>query len=60
MFSLLKREAEGFFETVGSRDAAVEPTGVRPIKEKRQWRFSRPNGLATDGEPRPCKRNRIV
>ncbi len=39
--------------------ASVERTGVRPNKEKRQWRFSRPNGLATEGEPWPCKRRRV-
>ena len=47
-------------ETVASRDAGTEPTGVRPIKEKCQWHFSRPNGLATDGEPRSCKRSTIA
>ncbi len=38
--------------------ASVERIGVKLKKEKRQWRFSRPNGLATEGEPWPCKRSR--
>ncbi len=36
-----------------ARDAGAEPTGVRPMKEKCQWHFSRPNGLAM-GEPEMC------
>ncbi len=55
--------------------ASVERTGVRPNKEKCRWRFSRPNGLAIEGqpwafklmrdciaqkgEPWPCKRSRV-
>ncbi len=30
--------------------ADVERTWVRPSKEKRRWRFSRPNGLSMEGE----------
>ncbi len=41
-------------ETVARSDAGTEPTGVRPRKEKCQWHFSRPNGLAM-GEPEMCQ-----
>ncbi len=41
-------------ETVASRDAGAEPRGVRPMKEKCQWHFSRPIGLAM-GEPEICQ-----
>ncbi len=36
-----------------ARDAGTEPTGVRPMKEKCQWHFFRPAGLAM-GEPEMC------
>ncbi len=41
-------------ETVARSDAGAEPTGVRPMKEKCQWHFSRPHGLAM-GKPEICQ-----
>ncbi len=33
--------------------------GVRPNKIKHQWRFTRPNGLITEGQRWPCKRSKL-